>query len=90
MPSLLFLASLASCVRRHASPAPVPPGPAPSRLCLARRQSASAYLGYILYAVLLDFCMVCVSTYVINAIVFFLATRELVLAPPTKQKQKRH
>lgn len=29
----------------------------------------SAYLGYILYAVLKDFCLVCVSSYIINAVI---------------------
>src|SRR5687767_14282085 len=30
----------------------------------------SAYLGYILYAVLKDLCVVCVSTYVANVVLF--------------------
>ena len=29
----------------------------------------SAYLGYILYAVLKDFCLVCVSSYIINFVI---------------------
>jgi vitamin-K-epoxide reductase (warfarin-sensitive) len=29
----------------------------------------SAYLGYILYAVLKDFCLVCVSSYIINVVI---------------------
>ena len=33
-------------------------------------QGTSAYLGYVLYAILHDFCLVCVSTYVINIGIF--------------------
>lgn len=32
----------------------------------------SAYLGYILYAVLKDFCLVCVSSYAINLIILII------------------
>ena len=38
----------------------------------------SMYLGYILYFVLEDFCVICVTTYVLNFILFLLNYKRLV------------
>ncbi|KAI7813079.1 vitamin K epoxide reductase complex subunit 1-like protein 1 [Triplophysa rosa] len=38
----------------------------------------SVYLGYILYFVLKDFCIICVTTYVLNFILFVLNYKRLV------------
>ncbi|XP_059913488.1 vitamin K epoxide reductase complex subunit 1-like protein 1 isoform X1 [Gadus macrocephalus] len=38
----------------------------------------SMYLGYILYFVLEDFCIICVTTYVLNFILFLLNYKRLV------------
>jgi vitamin-K-epoxide reductase (warfarin-sensitive) len=38
----------------------------------------SMYLGYILYFVLEDFCVNCVTTYVLNFILFLLNYKRLV------------
>ncbi|KAA0717394.1 Vitamin K epoxide reductase complex subunit 1-like protein 1 [Triplophysa tibetana] len=38
----------------------------------------SVYLGYILYFVLKDFCFICVTTYVLNFILFVLNYKRLV------------
>lgn len=56
--------------------------------------SASAYLGYILYAVLHDLCVVCVSTYVVNAFILVAAARAFFAgkepSTPTAQDTKKH
>lgn len=38
----------------------------------------SLYLGYILYFVLKDFCIICVTTYALNFILFILNYKRLV------------
>ena len=38
----------------------------------------SMYLGYILYFVLEDFCVICVTTYVLNFILFLFNYKRLV------------
>ena len=40
--------------------------------------AASAYLGYVLAFVLGDFCVVCVSTYVVNAVILALAISDFL------------
>ena len=50
--------------------------------------ASSAWLGYILVNVLHDICIVCVSTYVVNAIIFFFSTRELLCGSKKSVKAK--
>lgn len=38
----------------------------------------SLYLGYILYFVLKDFCIICITTYALNFILFMLNYKRLV------------
>lgn len=39
----------------------------------------SAYLGYILYAVLKDLCVVCVATYFANLVIFVAAIHRIIV-----------
>ena len=51
----------------------------------------SVYLGYILYFILDDFCVICVSTYVVNfilLIVSVLKKRKLTYAKRQQSKKK--
>jgi len=48
---------------------------------------ASAYLLYILYFVLHDFCIVCVSTHIANALIFFASLAEFFSQPKTSAKE---
>ena len=43
------------------------------------------YLAYILYFVLHDFCVVCVSTYVVNALLLALNIYHLLQVGPTSK-----
>jgi hypothetical protein len=46
----------------------------------------SCYLGYILYAILNDFCVVCVATYAVNALLLLLnycKMRQLSMKTPS-------
>ncbi|OCT61959.1 vitamin K epoxide reductase complex subunit 1-like protein 1 [Xenopus laevis] len=51
----------------------------------------SMYLAYILVYVLRDFCVICVSTYVLNLLLLLLNLKRLssLRAPPKKHKNKR-
>jgi vitamin-K-epoxide reductase (warfarin-sensitive) len=40
--------------------------------------ATSGYLAFVLYSVLNDFCMVCMTTYVINVGVFMISLREMI------------
>ncbi|CEL93808.1 unnamed protein product [Vitrella brassicaformis CCMP3155] len=48
----------------------------------------SVFLAYILYFILVDFCAVCVSTYVLNTLIFLAVLREY-RSPPTAPKAKK-
>jgi len=47
-----------------------------------------AYLAYVLRYVLHDFCLVCVSSYVINLIIFLAALREMTARPARREKAR--
>ena len=49
--------------------------------------TSSAWLGFILVYVLHDICIVCVSTYIVNAIIFFLSTRDLLCGGRSQTKK---
>ncbi|KAE8578168.1 hypothetical protein XENTR_v10023372 [Xenopus tropicalis] len=53
--------------------------------------AGSLYLAYILFYVLEDFCVICVTTYALNFCLLLLNLKRLasLRAPPKKQKNKR-
>ncbi|PSN36255.1 Vitamin K epoxide reductase complex subunit 1-like protein 1 [Blattella germanica] len=50
---------------------------------------ASVYLAYILYFVLYDFCVVCVSTYIVNFVNLVLVSMKLRRLSRTKDQKKK-
>ncbi|CAB1339884.1 unnamed protein product [Coregonus sp. 'balchen'] len=48
------------------------------QLLLGITVRGSLYLGYILYFVLKDFCVICITTYALNFILFMLNYKRLV------------
>ena len=51
----------------------------------------SVYLGYVLFYILHDTCVVCISTYVVNACLFVInmITLNDALSAPKSQKRKK-
>ncbi|KAG8140670.1 hypothetical protein E2320_003337 [Naja naja] len=55
--------------------------------------AGSLYLAYILFYVLHDFCVICISTYILNFALLFINYKRLGYLnspPPPKRKAKRH
>ena len=49
--------------------------------------ASSAYLAYCLIYILQDVCIVCISTYIINAIIFVLSLADFCASPQARQKK---